>query len=65
MVHVQTQPVLMSAGDVATYCGVDIRTVRRWIEGGWDVQPVRSPTGRILFHRSDVVAWFTTDGIGR
>jgi DNA-binding transcriptional MerR regulator len=48
----------MSVSDVASYCGVTNRTVIRWAETRSFVPVFRTPSGRVMFNRDDVLAYF-------
>jgi excisionase family DNA binding protein len=45
---------LLTKGEVARLCRVDIRTVERWVMAG-KVGCHRTPSGRVLFRRHDVL----------
>ena len=45
---------LLTKGEVARLCRVDIRTVDRWVMAG-KVGCHRTPSGRVLFRRHDVL----------
>ena len=45
---------LLTKGEVALLCRVDIRTVDRWVTDG-KVGCHRTPSGRVLFRRRDVL----------
>jgi hypothetical protein len=45
---------LMTKGEVAQLCRVDVRTVDRWLMAG-KVDCHRTPSGRVLFRRHDVL----------
>jgi predicted site-specific integrase-resolvase len=45
---------LLTKGDVARLCRVDIRTVDRWLMNG-KVGCQRTPSGRVLFRKQDVL----------
>jgi excisionase family DNA binding protein len=45
---------LLTKGEVARLCRVDIRTVDRWITAG-KVGCHRTPSGRVLFRKHDVL----------
>jgi predicted site-specific integrase-resolvase len=45
---------LLTKGEVARLCRVDIRTVDRWLTAG-KVGCHRTPSGRVLFRRRDVL----------
>ena len=48
----------MSVSDVANYCGVTNRTEIRWSETPSFVPVFRTPSGRVMFSRDDVLAYF-------
>lgn len=48
----------MSVSDVASYCGVTNRTVIRWAKTRSFVPVFRTPSGRAMFSRDDVLAYF-------
>jgi hypothetical protein len=45
---------LLTRGEVARLCRVDVRTVDRWLTAG-KVDCHRTPSGRVLFRRRDVL----------
>jgi excisionase family DNA binding protein len=45
---------LLTKGEVAQLCRVEIRTVDRWVAGG-KIKAYRTPGGRLLFRKSDVL----------
>ena len=45
---------LLTKGEVALMCRVDIRTVDRWLTAG-KVRCHRTPSGRLLFRTQDVL----------
>jgi excisionase family DNA binding protein len=45
---------LLTKGEVALLCRVDVRTVDRWLEAG-KVRCHRTPSGRVLFRKDDVL----------
>jgi excisionase family DNA binding protein len=45
---------LLTKGEVARLCRVDVRTVDRWLTAG-KVGFHRTPSGRVLFRRRDVL----------
>ena len=45
---------LLTKGEVAQLCRVEIRTVDRWVAAG-KIRCYRTPSGRLLFRRSDVL----------
>jgi hypothetical protein len=45
---------LLTKGEVAQLCRVDIRTVDRWLSTG-KVACHRTPSGRVLFRKHDVL----------
>jgi predicted site-specific integrase-resolvase len=45
---------LLTKGEVAQLCRVDIRTVDRWLMAG-KVRCQRTPSGRVLFRTDDVL----------
>jgi excisionase family DNA binding protein len=45
---------LLTKGEVARLCRVDIRTVDRWVSAG-KVRCHRTPSGRVLFRKGDVL----------
>jgi excisionase family DNA binding protein len=45
---------LLTKGEVARLCRVDVRTVDRWLTAG-KVGFHRTPSGRVLFRRHDVL----------
>jgi predicted site-specific integrase-resolvase len=45
---------LLTKGEVARLCRVDIRTVDRWVVAG-KVGCHRTPSGRVLFRKYDVL----------
>jgi predicted site-specific integrase-resolvase len=45
---------LLTKGEVARLCRVDIRTVERWVMAG-KVGCQRTPSGRVLFRKHDVL----------
>jgi len=45
---------LLTKGEVALLCRVDIRTVDRWLSTG-KIACQRTPSGRVLFRRHDVL----------
>ena len=52
---------LLTKGEVAQLCRVEIRTVDRWVAAG-KIKCYRVPSGRLLFRRSDVLAADRRDG---
>jgi excisionase family DNA binding protein len=45
---------LLTKGEVAQLCRVEIRTVNRWVAAG-KIRPYRTPGGRLLFRNNDVL----------
>jgi excisionase family DNA binding protein len=45
---------LLTKGEVAQLCRVEIRTVDRWVAAG-KIKCYRIPSGRLLFRTSDVL----------
>jgi excisionase family DNA binding protein len=45
---------LLTKGEVARLCRVDVRTVDRWLTAG-KLVCYRTPSGRILFRKHDVL----------
>jgi excisionase family DNA binding protein len=45
---------LLTKGEVARLCRVDVRTVDRWLTAG-KIDCHRTPSGRALFRRHDVL----------
>jgi len=45
---------LLTKGEVAHLCRVEIRTVDRWVAAG-KIRCFRIPSGRLLFRKSDVL----------
>jgi excisionase family DNA binding protein len=45
---------LLTKGEVAQLCRVDVRTVDRWLIAG-KVSCHRTPSGRVLFRKNDVL----------
>jgi excisionase family DNA binding protein len=45
---------LLTKGEVAQLCRVDVRTVDRWVVAG-KVRCQRTPSGRVLFRKDDVL----------
>jgi excisionase family DNA binding protein len=45
---------LLTKGEVAQLCRVDVRTVDRWLVAG-KVRCHRTPSGRVLFRKDDVL----------
>jgi excisionase family DNA binding protein len=45
---------LLTKGEVAQLCRVEIRTVDRWVAAG-KIRGYRTPGGRLLFRKSDVL----------
>ncbi len=45
---------LLTKGEVARLCRVDVRTVDRWLTAG-KLDCHRTPSGRVLFRRHDVL----------
>lgn len=45
---------LLTKGEVAQLCRVEIRTVDRWVAAG-KIKCYRIPSGRLLFRRSEVL----------
>jgi excisionase family DNA binding protein len=45
---------LLTKGEVASLCRVEIRTVDRWVASG-KLRHYRTPSGRLLFHEADVL----------
>jgi|GEM_PF-1158189 len=56
----------LTKGEVAQLCRVEIRTVDRWVAAG-KLKCYRTPSGRLLFHKKDVLLVFDGDqeGLGR
>jgi predicted site-specific integrase-resolvase len=48
---------LLTKGEVARLCRVDVRTVDRWLMGG-RLACLRTPSGRPLFRKQDVLTVF-------
>jgi predicted site-specific integrase-resolvase len=51
---------LLTKGEVAQLCRVDIRTVDRWLIAG-KILCQRTPSGRVLFRKRDVLR--AVDGV--
>jgi len=49
---------LLTKGEVAQLCRVEIRTVDRWLSAG-RIAYQRTPSGRALFRREDVLTCVT------
>jgi len=45
---------LLTKGEVAQLCRVEIRTVDRWVAAG-KIKCYRTPSGRLLFRQRDVL----------
>ena len=45
---------LLTKGEVAQICRVEIRTVDRWVAAG-KIKCYRTPSGRVLFQKRDVL----------
>jgi excisionase family DNA binding protein len=45
---------LLTKGEVAQLCRVEIRTVDRWVAAG-KIKCYRTPSGRLLFEKRDVL----------
>ena len=45
---------LLTKGEVALLCRVEVRTVDRWVAGG-KIKGYRIPSGRLLFRTTDVL----------
>jgi excisionase family DNA binding protein len=45
---------LLTKGEVAQLCRVEIRTVDRWVAAG-KIKCYRTPSGRLLFQKGDVL----------
>ena len=45
---------LLTKGEVAQLCRVEVRTVDRWLSAG-KISCYRTPSGRVLFRRNDVL----------
>jgi len=45
---------LLTKGEVAQLCRVEIRTVDRWVAAG-KIRGYRIPSGRLLFRKRDVL----------
>ena len=45
---------LLTKGEVAQLCRVEVRTVDRWLIAG-KIRCYRTPSGRVLFRRDDVL----------
>ncbi len=45
---------LLTKGEVAQICRVEIRTVDRWVAAG-KIKCYRTPSGRLLFQKRDVL----------
>ena len=45
---------LLTKGEVAQLCRVEVRTVDRWLIAG-KIRGYRTPSGRVLFHMDDVL----------
>ena len=45
---------LLTKGEVAQLCRVDVRTVDRWLMAG-KISCQRTPSGRVLFRKYDVL----------
>ena len=45
---------LLTKGEVAQLCRVDVRTVDRWVTAG-KIGCHRTPSGRVLFRKHDVL----------
>jgi excisionase family DNA binding protein len=49
---------LLTKGEIARLCRVDVRTVDRWLAAG-KIECHRTPSGRVLFRRHDVLKVIT------
>jgi excisionase family DNA binding protein len=49
---------LLTKGEVARLCRVDVRTIDRWLTAG-KIGCQRTPSGRVLFRRRDVLTIVT------
>jgi excisionase family DNA binding protein len=49
---------LLTKGEVARLCRVDVRTVDRWLTAG-KIGCHRTPSGRVLFRKHDVLTVVT------
>jgi excisionase family DNA binding protein len=45
---------LLTKGEVAQLCRVEVRTVDRWLVAG-KIRCYRTPSGRVLFRRTEVL----------
>jgi excisionase family DNA binding protein len=45
---------LLTKGEVAQLCRVEVRTIDRWLIAG-KIRGYRTPSGRVLFRRNDVL----------
>jgi excisionase family DNA binding protein len=45
---------LLTKGEVAQLCRVEVRTIDRWLIAG-RIRCYRTPSGRVLFRRNDVL----------
>ncbi len=52
---------LLTKGEVAQLCRVEIRTVDRWVAAG-KIKCYRIPSGRLLFRKRDVLLAADRDG---
>jgi excisionase family DNA binding protein len=46
---------LLTKGEVAQLCRVEVRTIDRWLMAG-KIKCYRTPSGRVLFRRNDVLS---------
>ena len=52
--RMETGEKLLTKGEVAQLCRVEIRTVDRWVAAG-KIKCYRIPSGRVLFRKRDVL----------
>ena len=52
---------LLTRGEVARVCRVDVRTVDRWLTAG-KIAAHRTPSGRVLFRKRDVLTMVVAPG---
>jgi predicted site-specific integrase-resolvase len=52
---------LLTKGEVARLCRVDVRTVDRWLTRG-KIACRRTPSGRVLIRKGDVLKVVASDG---
>jgi excisionase family DNA binding protein len=55
---------LLTKGEVAQLCRVEVRTIERWLSAG-KIRCYRTPSGRVLFRMSEVLVAMEREPVRR